>query len=123
MHIKVSKGNIKVGDIPSISFPTGLTCRNDCKGCYAKRLEQYRWNARKAYETNWKVYESNPELFWREVEAVIMMSRFFRFHVSGDIPDESYFEHMLEVAERNPHCEIVCFTKKYCKNVICCSTM
>ena len=42
-----------------------------------------------------------------------MMSRFFRFHVSGDIPDNVYFAHMIEVAERNPHCEILCFTKKY----------
>ena len=42
-----------------------------------------------------------------------MMSRFFRFHVSGDIPDATYFYRMVEVAKRQPHCEILCFTKKY----------
>ena len=42
-----------------------------------------------------------------------MMSRFFRFHVSGDIPDSGYLLHMVEIANRNPHCEILCFTKKY----------
>lgn len=42
-----------------------------------------------------------------------MMSRFFRFHVSGDIPDIYYLNHMIDIAERNPHCEILCFTKKY----------
>jgi hypothetical protein len=42
-----------------------------------------------------------------------MMSRFFRFHVSGDIVDNVYLAHMVEIAERNPHCEILCFTKKY----------
>lgn len=42
-----------------------------------------------------------------------MISRFFRFHVSGDIPDNVYFAHMIEIAERNKHCEILCFTKKY----------
>ena len=42
-----------------------------------------------------------------------MMSRFFRFHVSGDIPDSVYFEHMIDIAERNRHCEILCFTKKF----------
>lgn len=42
-----------------------------------------------------------------------MMSRFFRFHVSGDIPDVYYLNHMVDIAERNPHCEILCFTKKY----------
>ena len=42
-----------------------------------------------------------------------MMSRFFRFHVSGDIPSKEYLEKMIDVARRNPHCEILCFTKKY----------
>ena len=42
-----------------------------------------------------------------------MMSRFFRFHVSGDIPDDTYFEHMVDIARTNTHCEILCFTKKY----------
>jgi hypothetical protein len=42
-----------------------------------------------------------------------MTSRFFRFHVSGDIPDSDYLVHMIQIAERNPHCEILCFTKKY----------
>ena len=42
-----------------------------------------------------------------------MMSRFFRFHVSGDIPDSVYFAHMIDIADRNQHCEILCFTKKY----------
>lgn len=42
-----------------------------------------------------------------------MMSRFFRYHVSGDIPDNVYLAHMIEIAERNPHCEMLCFTKKY----------
>lgn len=43
-----------------------------------------------------------------------MMSRFFRFHVSGDIPDDDYLKHMVEIALRNTHCEILCFTKKFC---------
>lgn len=42
-----------------------------------------------------------------------MMSRFFRFHVSGDIVDDDYFKRMVEIAGRNQHCDILCFTKKY----------
>ena len=42
-----------------------------------------------------------------------MMSRFFRFHVSGDIPDAAYLSRMVGVAQRNPHCQILCFTKRY----------
>ena len=42
-----------------------------------------------------------------------MMSRFFRFHVSGDIPYYDYLVKMMEIAGRNPHCQILCFTKRY----------
>lgn len=42
-----------------------------------------------------------------------MASRFFRWHVSGDITDADYFNNMIEIAKRNTHCEMLCFTKKY----------
>lgn len=42
-----------------------------------------------------------------------MLSRYFRFHVSGDIPDGQYLENMIAIAERQKHCQILCFTKKY----------
>lgn len=116
MEIKISNGNSKMGKIPSVSLPAGLTCRCDCecnKKCYAKRIERLRPAVRKAYQSNYELLEHDPNTYWREIEASIMMSRFFRFHVSGDIPNISYLEHMIEIAERNPHCEILCFTKKY----------
>lgn len=116
MNIKISQGNAKLGSIPSISLPSGLTCRNDCecsKKCYAKRLERLRPAVREAYQHNYDLLKSDPSTYWREVEASIMMSRFFRYHVSGDIPNVYYFNHMIEIANRNPHCEMLCFTKKY----------
>lgn len=116
MNIKVSNGNTKMGAIPSISLPAGITCRSDCecqKKCYAKKLERLRKTVRDAYQHNYDLLNQDSNTYWREVEASIMMSRFFRFHVSGDIPDCVYFAHMIEVAERNKHCEILCFTKKF----------
>lgn len=116
MNIKISPGNSKLGSIPSISLPSGLTCRNDCecsKKCYAKKLERMRPSVRDAYKHNYDILNNDSDTYWREVEASIMMSRFFRFHVSGDIPDNVYFAHMVEIAQRNPHCEILCFTKRY----------
>lgn len=115
MHICISKGNSKMGSIPSVSLPAGTTCRAcECVAvCYAKRLERLRPSVRRAYAQNLRVWQEDPHTYWREVEASIMMSRYFRFHVSGDLPDEAYFRRMVEVAERNPHCDILCFTKKY----------
>lgn len=113
--VKISPGNTKLGAIPSVSLPAVKTCRAcDCnKKCYAKKLERIRKSVRDAYQHNLDVLTYNKDTYWREVEAAVMLSRFFRFHVSGDIPDRDYLEHMVEVAKRNPHCEILCFTKKY----------
>ena len=116
MSVKISKGNTKMGNIASVSLPAGITCRGDCeccKKCYAKRIERRRKSVREAYLTNYKLLNEDPTTYWREVEASIMMSRFFRFHVSGDIPNADYLDHMIEIAGRNGHCEILCFTKKY----------
>ena len=116
MNVKISNGNSKMGQIPSVSLPAGLTCRDDCeccKRCYAKKLERLRPSVREAYKHNYDLLKCSPEVYWREVEGSIMMSRYFRFHVSGDIPDLTYFVKMVEVANRNQHCQILCFTKKY----------
>lgn len=116
MNVKISSGNSKMGAIPSVSLPAGVTCRQDCecsKKCYAKRLERMRPSVRQAYQHNYDLLTHDSDTYWREVEASIMMSRFFRYHVSGDIPDNVYLAHMIEIAERNPHCEMLCFTKKY----------
>lgn len=115
MTVKISPGNSKLGSIPSVSLPSVITCRSCAcaEKCYAKKLERLRPNVRAAYQSNLELLQSDPETYWREVEAAIMTSRYFRFHVAGDIPDSNYFSHMVAVARKNPHCEILCFTKKY----------
>lgn len=116
MSVCISKGNSKMGMIPSVSLPAGKTCRTDCtcqKKCYAKKLERIYKNVKESYQNNLEILRRDPEQYWREVEAAIMTSRFFRFHVSGDIPDDAYLKKMVEVVSRNKHCEVLCFTKKY----------
>lgn len=114
--VNISRGNSKMGAISSVSLPAGLTCRSDCEcagKCYAKKLERLRPSVRNAYRNNYELLQSDPATYWREVEAAVMMSRFFRFHVSGDIPNLMYLFKMARIAERNHHCQILCFTKKY----------
>ena len=113
--LSISQGNSKMGSILSVSLPSVTTCRPcDCQNkCYARRLERLRPSVAKAYRHNFDILQSDPETYWREVEASIMRSRFFRFHVSGDIPNSYYFSKMVEIARRNQHCEILCFTKKF----------
>lgn len=114
-EVSISPGNSKMGHIPSVSFPSRATCRDcDCWiKCYAAKIERLRRSVREAYRRNLAIYQNDPEEFWAEVESVICTSRFFRFHVSGDIPDDGYFARMVQLAARYPHCEMLCFTKKY----------
>ena len=113
--VSISPGNIKMGSISSVSLPSRKTCPYcGCWfKCYAQKLERIRPSVAKAYQNNLDILQNDPDTYWREVEAAVMTSRFFRFHVSGDIPDANYLANMVSVAERNPHCEILCFTKRY----------
>ncbi len=94
--LSISRGNSKMGGIQSVSLPSGTTCRVcGCHSkCYARRMERLRPNVSNAYQRNLQVLQSDPNTYWREVEAAIMLSRYFRFHVSGDIPDSDYFSQM-----------------------------
>ena len=114
--VHISHGNSKMGAIKSVSLPPGITCRDACPcfdQCYANKLIKFRKSVRKAYFENWKILKEDPEQYWREVAAAIMLSRFFRFHVAGDIVDFAYLTNMATIAARNTHCEILCFTKQY----------
>jgi len=116
MHVKISPGNSKMGSIPSVSLPAVVTCRKDCscvQKCYAHKLERIRANVRNAYKSNMDLYTNAPDVYWREVDGAMKMSRFFRFHVSGDIPDVDYLNNMMRLATINDHCQVLCFTKKF----------
>lgn len=114
LKLHISKGNQKMGAIPSVSLPSVATCRTClCNSkCYAQKIERLRPNVAAAYQDNFRVFIEDPDRYWREVEAHVMLSHFFRFHVGGDIINFLYLTKMVGIAQRNPHCHILCFTKK-----------
>lgn len=114
-HVTISQGNSKMGMIRSISLPAVMTCiQCDCnKICYARKIERIRPNVAKSYRENLEVLNADPELYWRIVDGAMKLSNYFRFHVSGDIPDDNYFANMIKLSEENQHCQVLCFTKKY----------
>lgn len=115
MRLKLSPGNSKMGAIPSVSLPAEQTCpAAPCiVNCYGRKIERLRPAVHAAYQNNLDLLRSDPDTYWREAEGGVMVSRFFRFHVSGDIPDSGYLARMVELAVRQPHCQILCFTKRY----------
>lgn len=116
IKLHISKGNRKMGSIPSVSFPPIVTCRKcDCwKKCYAnKHIYIIYKQSKNAYDENLELYKNNPGSFFMQLEAEIMTDRTFRFNVAGDIPDYEYFLGICEIMKRNPHCEAIIFTKKF----------
>lgn len=116
MKVSISNGNAKMGKIPSVSLPPVITCPRGApcaKKCYAKRLYNRYPSVKKAYNNNLKIYNENPLEYFKQVDEAVKMSRFFRFHVSGDIPNGYYFSCMADLARNNRHCDILAFTKQY----------
>ena len=113
--ITISKGNIKMGAIPSVSLPAVVTCRPDLpcyKECYARRMQTYRPSVKTSYENNYEVWKSNPDEYFKQVEMALSVSRFFRFHVSGDIPDMDYLTRVVELVRKYPKTDVLMFSKR-----------
>ena len=116
-YVKVSNTNSKLGgQIYSINLPAVVTCRPDApcfKGCYARKGNWTFSNVKSSLESNLEAYKSNPDLFFESVAAQTVLTRFCRWHSSGDIVDMQYFEGMCKVARKNKDTHYLCFTKKY----------
>ena len=115
-QISISPGNNKMGLIPSVSLPPVKTCTNckHCaKKCYAAKLARLRPTVRNAWERNLDILNSDPASYWTQVRGAAATTRFFRFHVAGDITGPAYFAEMVKTAEQLPRTEFLVFTKNY----------
>jgi hypothetical protein len=116
IKVSISNGNAKMGAIPSVSLPPVTTCAPGCAcagKCYAAKLCRLRPSVRAAYERNLEALNDDWPAYWAQVRAAAMCTRFFRFHVSGDIPNAAYFKEMVITARQNPGTEFLAFTKRY----------
>lgn len=114
--ISISNGNSKMGAIPSVSLPACVTCNPSApcfKKCYAAKLERIYSSVKNAYARNLDILNANPVAYWQQVKAAAVVTRFFRYHVSGDIPNAAYFAEMVKTAEEIPTTKFLAFTKQY----------
>lgn len=114
--ITISNGNKKMGAIPSVSLPACTTCNPSApcfKDCYAVKVARIYKSARDSYEHNLSILEKDAGIYWQQVKAAASMTRYFRYHVSGDIPNNEYFNNMLLLANELPNTNFLAFTKQY----------
>ena len=114
LTLNISRGNVKMGAIPSVSLTPCVSCdpHLPCYAkCYARRMLRYP-NVRKAWDTNLEYYRENPDGFFADLRQALKMSAYFRMHVGGDIPDYDYFARLCETVRQAKNCKVLLFTKK-----------
>lgn len=114
--VTISRGNDKMGLIPSFSLPPVVTCSNcsECsKKCYALRMAK-RWKGvYSSWANNLEVWKENPEAVKAAIINGAILSGFFRFFVGGDIPDSGFLRMMCDVANVCKGTRFLTFTKKF----------
>ena len=70
-----------------------------------------------AWDNNLDLATSNPDQYFSDIHDHINKKRkapkFFRWHVAGDILNDSYLAGMVKIASDNPKTTFLAFTKQY----------
>lgn len=114
--IHISEGNSKLGGIPSISLPPGLSCRPGVmclKDCYARNIYNRFHVVKLQWRENLRIYNQDPTGYFHHIGEFLDFRRpqYFRWHVGGDCPDDLYYDNVVLTAVNNPGIKFLMFTK------------
>lgn len=117
-HVFISNGNKKVGDVPSVSLLPVIDCGNcsKCKrSCYDLRHDIIMKECLATRAVNSLICKHERERYFSEIDDYLTrhLRPAFRFHVGGDIVDESYFRSMVELAVKHRKVDFLVFTKMF----------
>lgn len=117
MKIHISKGNNKLGTVPSISLTPILSC-GDVKcfdKCYACNIIRRFKHVKIQWEQNLKYYNDKPQYYFAELFFWLIdkTPTHFRFHIGGDIPDKRYLQNVYTLCRDIPYIKFMMFTKRY----------
>lgn len=119
--LHISKGNSKMGSIPSFSLPSGVTCsKQACATClhdcyYRRHVERFP-KVREYGKMNLEACKNSL----KEVEKYLnwyfdspTSPRLFRIHVGGDFFNAEYFAMWVRVIAAHPETQFLAFTKQF----------
>lgn len=121
IKLSISCGNRKIGRVYNVSTAPIVTCGNckECKHwCYdIKACLQYG-NVRKARARNTALLLKDRNEFFSRIEKFLASkkrckNKYFRWHVSGEIIDIDYLDHMIRIARLFPDWTFWTYTKMY----------
>lgn len=117
-QVKISWDNRKT-NCPSFSTLPKTCCPAICRGtcdhdCYAENMiSVYGYSTALSWARNFVAWIHNPDAVFAAIDATCKVSKYFRYHVSGDIINADYFRRMVKVARDNPGTHFLAFTKAY----------
>lgn len=129
----VSHTNSKLGGhVASVSLPYIMTCTREDGSlppcavsyisdpktgerimktmCYCATMQK---SAKDSWLRNYTLYVSDRNEFWKQLRAYMAFEKYFRYFVSGDIPDPDFLNRMVETANMFPDTTFLFFTKKH----------
>lgn len=116
--LRISRGNRKLGKVPSISLPPVITCAPGipcARDCYALRMYRFRETIRKSWKANLAYLRADRDSFFADLARYFERARprFFRYHVSGDFIDSDHLKRALKLARRFPEIKALAFSKRF----------
>ena len=119
-EVSISKSNGKTGSCCNdLAFPT-VTCREDapCKlngQCYCMHGMQTTSNVQQAYLRNLRLYNTDIEDFWQQIEFKVRHCPMplFRFFDCGDFPNQEFVKGSCLLAKKFPEIKFLAYTKHY----------
>lgn len=114
METIISKGNSKV-PYSNVSMTPVKSCPRACKSCYALKFYRMYPTVKNAWDNNYLLASKNREAYFDGIHTYLSTYRksFFRWHVSGDILDQSYLDSMAKIARDYPNITFLVFTKMH----------
>lgn len=115
--LSVGNGNIKVGDIPTFSLPSRITCPGASKWClqhcYAHRYERRRPHCGRAYSRNLVLSWNQKEFIKVVLRSIPRHLGSFRIHVSGDFYSVDYIRSWIKICRLRPHTLFWVYTRSW----------
>lgn len=121
--VHIISRNTKIGKTANISLPPIISCGSNaiyCKNkCYAVNLYRFRSEVKKAWDENFEILKEDREYYFNSIRRYLLHhhSKYFRWHVSGDIVDQDYYEKMKQIAEDYDETYYLVYTKRYDLNL------
>ena len=118
MKLTISRGNMKLGNIPNLSFTPIRSCKPGClcaKICYAMKSYLQFDCVRKSWDGNLALFTGDRHEFKRQLQEWLKKHkpRYFRYLVGGDAPTAKFFALIMDTAWKFPETRFMCYTKRW----------